>query len=464
MAEMIIRELNTALDGNEIFLSLRDERNVFFLDSGMDHGNLGKYSFIGCNPVELIKAKDSGVEITSYTDGKPALVKKEGNPFDYLNDIYKKYETEYKTELPFIGGLVGYLSYDLCHFIEKLPRTTIDEVNIPDMYFGVYKGSVVIDHVNNKKFITDINDDGHGESRLEALIHIIENADIDVKSFRKISDNKTKTVIESNFEKEDYKKAITKVKDYIRSGDIYQVNMTQRFKGKMNCSAIELYEKLRAINPAPFAIYMDFDQGQIVSSSPERFIKVEDGRIETRPIKGTRRRGSTPEEDEIIKAELQNCEKDRSELLMIVDLERNDLSKIAKTGTVEVTELFALEQYATVHHLVSTIQAEIEEGLSPIDVIKATFPGGSITGAPKIRAMEIIDELEPTSRNIYTGSIGYIGFNGDIDLNIVIRTFVCKDGEAYFQAGGGIVWDSDEESEYIESLDKARALKRALNS
>lgn len=208
---------------------------------------------------------------------------------------------------------------------------------------------------------------------------------------------------------------------------------------------------------------MDFGEGAIVSSSPERFIKVEDGIIETRPIKGTRPRGATPEEDKINREELLASEKDRSELLMIVDLERNDLGRIAKTGTVKVPELFVLEEYATVYHLVSTVVAEVKEECDAVDILEATFPGGSITGAPKIRAMEVIDELEPTQRNIYTGSIGYIGFNGDIDLNIVIRTVLCKDNKAYFQVGGGIVWDSDPEMEYQESLDKAKAQMMALS-
>jgi para-aminobenzoate synthetase component 1 len=257
-------------------------------------------------------------------------------------------------------------------------------------------------------------------------------------------------------------KALDAVHEYILAGDIYQTNLTQRFNADLQISPLELYSELRKINPAPFASYIDFGVGQIVSSSPERFILVQGRNIETRPIKGTMPRGKTAAEDAANRETLVNSEKDKAELLMIVDLERNDLGKIAKTGTVKVPELFKLETYQTVFHLVSTVTAELKDELDAIDCVKATFPGGSITGAPKIRAMEIIDELEPTQRNIYTGSIGYIGFNGDLDLNIVIRTIVCKDGKGYFQVGGGIVWDSDNQSEYQETFDKGRALMDAL--
>lgn len=264
--------------------------------------------------------------------------------------------------------------------------------------------------------------------------------------------------ITSNFTKEQYINAIEKIREYIRSGDIYQANMTQRFQCTTEENPFDIYSKLRKINPAPFASFMDFGEGHIVSSSPERFIKIKNRYIETRPIKGTCPRGKNHREDLKNKKELLASEKDKAELLMIVDLERNDIGKIAKPGTVKVTELFHLETYSTVHHLVSTVIGEIDDNYDTIDCIKETFPGGSITGAPKIRSMEIIDELEPTQRNIYTGSIGYIGFDGDVDLNIAIRTIVCKGNKAYFQVGGGITWNSNANLEYEETLHKAKAL------
>jgi len=239
--------------------------------------------------------------------------------------------------------------------------------------------------------------------------------------------------------------------------------MTQRFKTELKYKPIELYKRLREINPAPFASYFDFEDAIIVSSSPERFISIRDGIIETRPIKGTRPRGNTKEEDLKNRLELENSEKDKAELLMIVDLERNDLSRVSKVGSVKVPELFVIEEYATVFHLVSTVHGELKEDITPIECLKYIFPGGSITGAPKIRSMEIIDELEPNRRGIYTGSIGYIDFNGNTDLNIVIRTMILKDDNVYFQVGGGITWESDADMEFEESLDKAKALMEALN-
>jgi para-aminobenzoate synthetase component 1 len=364
--------------------------------------------------------------------------------------------------LPFVGGAVGYFGYDLCHHVEKLPRTAVDDVDIPDLYLCFYHGAIVIDHKEVCVYITDAELKPGGEERTHQIEVEIEKAQSNLDSIE-VKDHLGQVEFKPNMDKETYLNGVRRIKEYIRTGDIYQANMTQRFETVLRHKPIELYKKLREINPAPFAAYLDFGNGQIVSSSPERFLKVRDGKIETRPIKGTLPRGKTPEEDEVLKVKLQNSMKDRSELLMIVDLERNDLSRVAKTGTVEVPELFVIESYATVHHLVSTVTAELGENKSIADLLEASFPGGSITGAPKIMAMKVIDELEPTQRGIYTGSIGYIDFNGNADLNIVIRTVVCKDDTAYFQVGGGIVWDSDEYLEYDETLDKARALMNALN-
>ena len=238
--------------------------------------------------------------------------------------------------------------------------------------------------------------------------------------------------------------------------------MTQRFSGKTTLSSYELYRDLRRFSPAPFGAYLNFDDFNILSNSPERFIKCVDKKLETRPIKGTRPRGKNKEEDLKLQEELRNSEKDRAELLMIVDLERNDIGRISKIGSVKVPELFVIEPYANVNHLVATVVGELDDDKDAVDVIKATFPGGSITGAPKIRSMEIIDELEPTQRNVYTGSIGYIGFNGDMDLNIAIRTIVKKEDEVYFQVGGGMTWGSNPGEEYQETLDKAQSIMKAL--
>lgn len=453
----MIKQVLTDLSAYDIYLLFQDRSHALFLDSGMDPNRLGRYSFIVFDPIITVKSKNNRIELKDENQTEVFM----GNPFDVLSDLYNKYNKPYQEEVPFIGGLVGFLGYDLCHHIEKLPQTVQDDTGFPDLFMGVYPGAIVYDHSEGKCYITDAEVHKGAETRLKEWKKVITSA----KGSQRLSVtwHNDKPEFLSNFEKTDYLKAITRLKEYIRSGDIYQANMTQRFETILRDRPIELYQKLRDINPAPFAAYLPLEEGVIVSSSPERFIKLTNGIVETRPIKGTRPRGRDEEEDAHNKRELINSEKDQSELLMIIDLERNDLSKIAKTGTVKVPELMVCEAYPTVFHLVSTVVAELKEGLTPIDVIKATFPGGSITGAPKIRAMEIIDELEPTKRGVYTGSIGYIGYNGDMDLNIAIRTIVCTNGKTYFQAGGGIVWDSEEESEFEESLHKARAMREALS-
>lgn len=460
MENLLLKEISTELNSFELYTIFKDEQYSFFLDSGMDHKKLGEYSFIGADPFLVFKSKDEDIEITR--DGE--TVKISGNPFEKIKEILGEFKMDYKSEIPFVGGAVGYLSYDLCHHIENLPRTAVDDVDVPDMYFGLYDGVVCIDHRGEKDrvYVASLGIVDSEQGRVEQLIEKIKTAEMEGVSIE-LPESTVKKEFKSNFTRDEFVSSVRRVQDYIKSGDIYQANLTQRYSCDLEESPYELYGKLREINPAPFASFMDFGEGHIVSSSPERFIKLRDNIIETRPIKGTRPRGKNAEEDKKYREELMGSEKDKAELLMIVDLERNDLGKIAKTGTVEVTELFKLEEYSTVYHLVSTVVAEVREDCDVVDCIIATFPGGSITGAPKIRAMEVIDELEPTQRNIYTGSIGYIGFNGDMDLNIVIRTVVCKDDKAYFQVGGGMTWDSDAEMEYQETLDKAKALMDALN-
>ena len=279
---------------------------------------------------------------------------------------------------------------------------------------------------------------------------------------KKLSSVDEEVQLKSNFTKQEYIDSIEKVRQYIRSGDIYQANLTQRFEGKTKRSAFDIYSELREVGPTIFGGLLNFEDVQVISNSPERFIKVENRKIQTRPIKGTRPRGDNPEQDEFFKTELSNSEKDKAELLMIVDLERNDLGRVSEIGSVKVPELFKIEAYANVYHLVATIESEIDKDKDIYEVIKATFPGGSITGAPKIRAMEVIEELEPTRRNVYTGSIGYIGFDGLADLNIAIRTIVKKDDRITFQVGGGITWDSNPEDEYMETLHKAKSIMKTL--
>lgn len=454
---MIIEKIKTKHSAFELFHGFKDDRYCFFLDSSMQNDRLGRFSFMGSNPFLVFSSKNGSITIRRQ-DSVESL---EGNPFHLLKELMLQYKTANRDFIPFLGGAVGYFAYDMCHHIEKLPRTAIDDMGIPDCCFGFYDSIVAVDHSDGNAYMIAAGLDREPEKEIEEMNKKLNN--IDLQSCCDV-EGMTCGEIESNFTKGNYIKAVQSIKDYIRRGHIYQANLTQRFMCQTKEDPFSIYRRLRAFNPAPFACYLDFGNGHILSSSPERFLKIQGNMIETRPIKGTRPRGSTVEEDKANKAELLSSEKDKSELLMIVDLERNDLGKVSKTGTVKVPELFYLEEYATVHHLVSTVTGEMKEDIEPMDVIEAAFPGGSITGAPKIRSMEIIDELEPTQRNIYTGSIGYMGFNGTVDLNIAIRTIVMKEDKAYFQVGGGIVWDSDPELEYQETLHKGRALFKTLRN
>lgn len=443
----MIKQLNTNLNSFEIFTIFKDDDNSFILDSAMDKNKLGRYSFVSSNPFKVLKFKNS-----------------EKNPLDTLKAELKKYKVENKTNLPFIGGAVGYLSYDLGNYIENIKKTAIDDTGVYDLYFGLYNYVIVFDHLEEKTYIATPDLDIHIErkliSNIEAKIEEAEKKGIDSICYRE--DKVEKIKLSSNFKKEEFKDSVQKIRDYIVQGDIYQANLTQRFSGKTKVSSYEIYRDLRRFSPAPFGAFLNFEKTHVLSNSPERFIKCTNKTVETRPIKGTRPRGKTKEEDLRLQNELLESEKDRAELLMIVDLERNDIGKISKVGSVKVPELFVIEKYANVNHLVSTVVGQLEDDKDAIDVIKATFPGGSITGAPKIRAMEIIDELEPTQRNIYTGSIGYIGFNGDMDFNIAIRTIIKQDENVYFQVGGGMTWDSNPDDEYQETLDKAQSIIKAL--
>ncbi|MGL5348400.1 MAG: aminodeoxychorismate synthase component I [Peptostreptococcaceae bacterium] len=443
----MIKELSTKLNSFEIFTIFKDEENSFILDSAMDPEKLGRYSIIGFNPFKVLKLKNT-----------------QENPLEELRKELKKYKVENRTQLPFVGGAVGYLSYDLGNYLEKLPRAAKDDTNVYDLYFGLYNLVIVVDHLEDKTYIATPDLDMNKEKiMINEIEERIKNEEINGIDSICYEEKDVKPIkLSSNFTKSKFEDAVRMVQEYIRQGHIYQANLTQRFSGKTTLSSYELYRDLRRFSPAPFGAYLNFEHSNILSNSPERFIKCIDKKVETRPIKGTRPRGNNKEEDLKLQNELRNSEKDRAELLMIVDLERNDIGRISKIGSVKVPELFVIEPYANVNHLVATVVGELDEDKDCIDVINATFPGGSITGAPKIRSMEIIDELEPTQRNVYTGSIGYIGFNGDMDLNIAIRTIVKQGEDVYFQVGGGMTWDSKPEDEYQETLDKAKSMMRAL--
>jgi para-aminobenzoate synthetase component 1 len=466
----LIEEIDTELSPLDAFELFRDKQFSFFLDSGMDAHKLGRYSFIGSNPFLVLSTRGSDIILTRGAE-KSRL---SGNPFDILNHFLETYHLDpCSSPVPFTGGAVGYFSYDLCHFIERLPSTAVDDLKLPQCCFAFYDLVLAFDNLQGKTYIIST---GFPELRETRRIERATKRLNEVKDtlaemsrsgtgapFTPISSPMEQVTLKGGFTHKEYVDAVEKARQYIIAGDIFEVNLSQRFEAELSITPYELYRRLRQINPAPFACYLDFDEVSVVSASPERFLRVQGDWVETRPIKGTRPRGKTPEEDQALAKELLTSSKDRAENIMIVDLERNDLGRVCRFGTVKVTELAILEVFPTVFHLTSTVVGRLREGQNCIDLLKATFPGGSITGAPKVRAMEIIDELEPTKRSVYTGSIGYLSFNGDIDLNIAIRTFLVKGKKAYFQVGGAVVYDSDPEAEYQETLDKARALIDALN-
>jgi para-aminobenzoate synthetase component 1 len=461
----LIEEIHMAPEAPWCFEALAPGPFSFFLDSGMDPPKLGRYSFMGFDPFLVMRSR--GDEITLIKG--MVEEKRRGNPFDILGELLDEYKIDTRElPVPFIGGAVGYFSYDLCHFIERLPARAVDDLNLPECYLGFYDAIAAFDHRENKTYLVSTGfpetEEGKRQRRAESRLNELRNLFLLSPPPQRFNESPQGKGIglRGNFSREGYLAAVAKAREYIGAGDIFQVNLSQRFVTELALPPYELYKRLRRINPAPFASYLNFEGVSIVGASPERFLKVRGDLVETRPIKGTRPRGNTPEEDRAQAGGLLASKKDRAENIMIVDLERNDIGRVCRYGTVLVTELAILETYPTVFHLTSTVVGRLRENKNRIDLLKASFPGGSITGAPKVRAMEIIDELEPTRRSVYTGSIGYLGFNGDMDLNIVIRTIIVKGGQAYFQVGGAIVYDSEPEAEYAETLDKGRALIQAL--
>jgi para-aminobenzoate synthetase component 1 len=404
-----------------------EQPHAVWLDSALVDGRSGAVSFLGVEPFLVMRSRGDAIEL--WTRG--ATHRFDGDPFETLRELLR--ENAGRPD----GAALGYLSYELKRFVERVPELAADDLELPECCLCFYERVAAFD-----------------ASPLA----------VEAAALPRVSPLGEVRAPPGNFSRRAYVGAVRRALDYIVAGDIYQVNLSQRFRLPLPGDPLEAYLELRRRNPAPFAAYLNLPEAQVLSASPERFLRLDSvsRRIETRPIKGTRPRGRWPEEDEWLAQELLGSEKDRAENVMIVDLERNDLGRVAEIGSVRVRELAALETFPTVFHLTSTIEARLRQDRDAVDLLRATFPGGSITGAPKIRAMEIIDELEPTARSVYTGAIGRLGFDGSLDLNIAIRTIIAKGDVAYFQAGGGIVADSDPELEYEETLYKAAGLASAL--
>lgn len=438
---------------NEDTLSIYSKvrgKNSFILHSSMADNALGRYSFIGFDPFLTIKSKNKDV----YINGKHII----GNPIKILKKKLSLFRSIRHSGLPlYFGGAVGYFSYETAHFFEKLPRNAKDDINAPDIYFSFFDKSIIYDHFKKEITIVAL---GNDYDKLSSQLLEIKNK---IMGKPKLINKKIQCgALRSNFSKEEYISSIKKIKEYIRAGDTFQVNLSQRLEAEISGDPLALYKNLVKINPSPFSALLEFDGLNIISSSPERLVRLENGIVNTRPIAGTRPRGKTKEEDLRLEKELLGSEKERAEHTMLVDLERNDIGKVCDYGSVKLTEAMSIEKYSHVMHLVSNIRGKLHKSKDRFDLLKAVFPGGTITGCPKIRTMEIIDEFEPNARGLYTGSLGYFNFAGDMDFNIIIRTLIMKGNKIYAHAGGGIVADSIPEEEYKETLYKAQAMLEAV--
>ncbi len=447
-------ELPYYRDTSLLFSNVADEPWSIFLDSGYPYKDNGRYDIFSCRPYKTFLTYGDVTKI-QFDDEK---VESSDDPFSLVKNEFNQHYLNH-TALPFTGGALGYFSYDLGRRIEKLPEIAKHDVLMPDMAIGLYDWAVIVDHQLRQSWLVSQNTQTMSEQEWDELVNLFQEPKNKIfKPFKSTSN------INSNFTESTYADAFKKIKQYIIEGDCYQVNLAQRFEVSCEGHAWSAYQLLRELNPAPFASYMNLEDCKILSSSPERFLKVKNDLVETKPIKGTRRRSVFAYEDTALAQELLESEKDRAENVMIVDLLRNDLGKTCEVGSISVPKLYNLESYATVHHLVSTVVGRLDKNTHSIDLLRGCFPGGSITGAPKLRSMEIIEELEPNRRNVYCGSIGYIGFDGNMDTNIAIRTIVHHNDKLYCWAGGGIVHDSTVKSEYQESFDKADAMLKVFSA
>ncbi|HEV7802771.1 MAG TPA: aminodeoxychorismate synthase component I [Burkholderiales bacterium] len=452
MTPPLLTELPYRPDSASLFEAIADLPWAVFLDGGQHHPAQSRYDIIAAQPYIRLVTRGNLTEV--HTEGI-ALTRED--PFGLVRRLLDA-DPRCAGALPFCGGAIGCFSYDLARRIERLPVLAHDAERIPEMAMGIYDWAVVVDHVERRSWLVGQGRDPDTDSKWDRLVTLFSEPPRE----RKRVPFRITSPVASNMTRETYGRAFDRIKRYIDDGDCYQVNLAQRFSAQATGDPWLAYQALRVMNPAPFAAYLSTPYMHVLSSSPERFLEVREGRVESKPIKGTRPRAGHARLDAELVEALRASEKDRAENLMIVDLLRNDLSKSCRLGSVKVPKLFDVESYATVHHLVSTVTGELSADRDALDLMRGAFPGGSITGAPKLRAMQIIEELEPHRRGVYCGAIGYVGFDGGMDVNIAIRTMVLSRGEIRFWAGGGIVADSWVEDEYQETFDKASAMLKLL--
>jgi para-aminobenzoate synthetase component 1 len=445
----VVHEFPYRKDSSELFEALVHLPWAAYLDSGYPYSEQGRYDILSADPVRVLLTRG---EETRIVQGDASAETSCDDPFHLLRQALGPV-VEGIDGIPFCGGAIGYFGYDLGRRIERLPSLAEDMEHLPEMAVGIYDWSLVLDHQAQRSYLV-----GQNPARLERYRRLIQR--VPERPAQTPSSDPYRVLGEvcSNMTRDEYLASIARIKRYILDGDCYQVNFAQRFSVAAEGDPWLAYKGLRQLNAAPFGAYLNLPDCKVLSTSPERFLELRGAHVETKPIKGTAPRGEDPIEDMMLAEMLKGSTKDQAENLMIVDLLRNDLGKVCATGSVEVPELFKLESYARVHHLVSKVCGRLAEEEDALSLLRACFPGGSITGAPKLRSMEIIEELESHRRGIYCGSIGYIGFNGDMDSNIAIRTMVHSEGITRLWAGGGIVADSDPEAEYRETYHKASAL------
>ena len=477
---MICRSLPLASDPAALYARLSRAGGPWaVLDSGWDPGGarvgpLSRFCVCAVDPFALLTARGDRAVLT-WKDGRY----EGGSTLSLLRDVLERFQLpESKWPTPFPAGAMGYFGYELGALMEPAfgaPGNSGEEAGPPDLWLGLFDSAVTIDRERERILVTATGQPDRGdrarqraESRIRELTAAVESSPAGPmrRPLPELPATAAGGGFESNFTPAGFAGAVNRIKEFISAGDIYQANLSHRFRTRFEKDPFGLFLGLRQAAPAPFSAFLDGGDFAVVSMSPERFLHLdpETRRIETRPIKGTRPRGRTVAEDRHLARELVHSEKDRAEHVMIVDLERNDLGRVAQVGTVQVRELSLLEAFPTLFHLTSTVEGILAPGRDRVDLLKATFPGGSITGAPKIRAMQVIDELETVRRGIYTGSLGYLSFTGGMDLNVAIRTIVVRDGRAEFHVGAGIVADSDPEGEYQETLVKGRSLREALEA
>jgi anthranilate synthase component 1 len=445
------------------FLKLRTGEDAYLLESVEGGEKLGRYSFIGTGPTTRLRAYGRQVVV----EGTRGSFATEGDPLEVARGLLAGYVPVPHPGLPrFYGGLVGYFGYDCVRLWERLPNQPPDPLGLPTCSLVLTDAVVIFDHVaHGMKIVANAVVDASAPEAYRAAVETIEQ--IYERLRRPLvppePTGRVEPVMDQQTTASDYLRAVARAKEYVVSGDIFQVVLSRRFSARTaGLDALDVYRALRRVNPSPYMFFLDFDAVKIVGSSPELLVRLEDGVVETRPLAGTRPRGLNEADDRRLEAELLADEKERAEHTMLVDLGRNDIGRVCRYGTVEVTDLMSIERYSHVMHIVSNVRGRLEAGRDAFDVLRACFPAGTVTGAPKIRAMEIIDELEPVSRGPYAGAVGYVGYSGNMDTAITIRTIFTADDRAYLQAGAGIVADSVPEREYLETVSKAKALVRAL--